>query len=96
VLCRLRASLRTSTLASDYSQGGGASLLSPATLAASVPKKLRAWACCAPSTQFAEALLNLGHALMAMEQEEEARSYWRKAIREKQAGAQMYFEPPTA
>ena len=32
--------------------------------------------------QFAEALLNLGHALMAMGQEDEARSYWRKAIRE--------------
>ncbi len=45
--------------------------------------------------QFAEALLNLGHALMAMGQEEEARSYWRKAIREKPELAQMYFEPPT-
>ena len=46
--------------------------------------------------QFAEALLNLGHALMAMGQEDEARSYWRKAIREKPELAQMYFEPPTA
>jgi hypothetical protein len=33
---------------------------------------------------------------MAMGQEEEARSYWRKAIREKPELAQMYFEPPTA
>ena len=39
--------------------------------------------------------MNLGHALMAMGQEEEARSYWRKAIREKPELAQMYFEPPT-
>jgi tetratricopeptide (TPR) repeat protein len=46
--------------------------------------------------QFAEALLNLGHALMAMGQEDEARSYWRKAIREKPELAQMYFEPPMA
>ena len=45
--------------------------------------------------QFAEALLNLGHALMAAGQEEEARSCWRKAIREKPELAQMYFEPPT-
>jgi tetratricopeptide (TPR) repeat protein len=46
--------------------------------------------------QFAEALLNLGHALMAMGQEDDARSYWRKAIREKPELAQMYFEPPMA
>jgi len=46
--------------------------------------------------EFAEALLNLGHALMATGQEEEARSYWRKAIRQKPELAQMYFEPPGA
>ena len=47
--------------------------------------------------QFAEALLNLGRlVLMAMGQEEEARSYWRKAIREKPELAQMYFEPSAA
>ncbi len=46
--------------------------------------------------QFAEALLNMGHAQMAMGQEEDARSSWRKAIREKPELAQMYFEPPTA
>ena len=37
----------------------------------------------------------LGHALMTMGQEEEARSYWRRAIREKPELAQTYFEPPT-
>ena len=42
----------------------------------------------AEDPQFAEALLNLGHALMAMGQEDEARSYWRKAIREKPELAQ--------
>ena len=36
------------------------------------------------------------NALMAMGQEEEARSSWRKAIREKPELAQMYFEPPSA
>ena len=46
--------------------------------------------------QFAEALLNMGHAQMAMGQEEDARSSWRKAIREKPELAQMYFEPPSA
>jgi tetratricopeptide (TPR) repeat protein len=46
--------------------------------------------------QFAEALLNMGHAQMAMGMEEEARSSWRKAIREKPELAQLYFEPPTA
>ena len=45
--------------------------------------------------QFAEALLNLGHALMSMGQEEEARSHWRRAIREKPELAQTYFEPAT-
>jgi hypothetical protein len=33
---------------------------------------------------------------MSMGQEEEARSYWRRAIREKPELAQTYFEPPTA
>jgi tetratricopeptide (TPR) repeat protein len=43
--------------------------------------------------EFAEALLNLGHALMSLGQEEEARSFWRRAIREKPELAQTYFEP---
>jgi tetratricopeptide (TPR) repeat protein len=47
----------------------------------------------AEDPEFAEALLNLGHALMALGQEEEARSYWRRAIREKPELAQTYFEP---
>jgi tetratricopeptide (TPR) repeat protein len=38
--------------------------------------------------QFAEALLNLGHALMSIGQEDEARSCWRKALREKPELAQ--------
>jgi tetratricopeptide (TPR) repeat protein len=42
---------------------------------------------------FAEALLNLGHVLMAMNQDDEARSCWRRAIREKPELAQTYFEP---
>jgi tetratricopeptide (TPR) repeat protein len=46
--------------------------------------------------EFAEALLNLGHALMALGKEEEARSCWRRAIREKPELAQSYFEPPSA
>jgi hypothetical protein len=33
---------------------------------------------------------------MAMGQEDEARSNWRKAIREKPELAQTYFEPPPA
>jgi hypothetical protein len=33
---------------------------------------------------------------MAVGQDEEARSCWRKAIREKPELAQMYFEPPTS
>ena len=45
--------------------------------------------------QFAEALLNLGHAMMALGQEEEARTCWRRAIREKPEQAHDYFEPPT-
>ena len=40
--------------------------------------------------------LNLGHALMASGQEEEARSCWRRAIREKPELAEAYFEPPVA
>ena len=46
--------------------------------------------------QFAEALLNLGHALMSLGQEDDARSFWRRAIREKPELAQTYFEPPVA
>jgi tetratricopeptide (TPR) repeat protein len=46
--------------------------------------------------QFPEALLNLGHALMQSGQEDEARSCWRKAIREKPELAQNYFEPRRA
>jgi TolA-binding protein len=47
----------------------------------------------AEEPEFAEALLNLGHALMSLGQEEEARSFWRPAIREKPELAQTYFEP---
>ena len=43
--------------------------------------------------EFAEALLNLGHALMSLGKEEDARSFWRRAIREKPELAQTYFEP---
>ena len=43
--------------------------------------------------QFPEALLNLGHALMATGQEEEARSCWRRAVREKPELARNYFDP---
>ena len=50
----------------------------------------------AEDPQFAEALLNLGHAFMDLGQEEEARSHWRKAIREKPELAQSYFEPAAA
>ncbi|MGA1994917.1 MAG: tetratricopeptide repeat protein, partial [Bryobacteraceae bacterium] len=50
----------------------------------------------AEDPQFAEALLNLGHALMELGKEEEARSHWRKAIREKPELAQTYFDPPSA
>jgi hypothetical protein len=41
-------------------------------------------------------LLNLGHAMMSLGQEEDARSFWRRAIREKPELAQTYFEPPLA
>jgi Tfp pilus assembly protein PilF len=47
----------------------------------------------AEDPQFAEALLNLGHAQMALGHEDDARSSWRKAIREKPELAQTYFEP---
>ena len=43
----------------------------------------------------AEALLNLGHALMDMGQEDEARSCWRKAVGAKPELAANYFEPAT-
>jgi len=46
--------------------------------------------------QFPEALLNLGHALMQTGKEEEARSCWRRAVREKPELAQNYFEPRRA
>ena len=39
-----------------------------------------------------EALLNLGHVWMASGQAEEARSCWRRAIREKPELAEGYFE----
>jgi len=38
-------------------------------------------------------LLNLGHVLMSLAQDDEARSCWRRAIREKPELAQTYFEP---
>ena len=38
-------------------------------------------------------MLNLGHVLMTMGEEEEARSCWRKAVREKPELASAYFEP---
>jgi tetratricopeptide (TPR) repeat protein len=43
--------------------------------------------------QFGEALLNLGHALMSLGNEFEARSCWRKAVIAKPELAQRYFEP---
>ena len=44
---------------------------------------------------FAEALLNLGHALKALGQEDEAKSCWRKALEFKPELAHGYFEPAT-
>ena len=41
--------------------------------------------------EFAEALLNLGHALEAMGQEEEARGYWQQAVQAKPELAEKYF-----
>ena len=40
---------------------------------------------------FAEALLNLGHALVALGQEEEARGCWQQAVEAKQELAGKYF-----
>jgi tetratricopeptide (TPR) repeat protein len=40
---------------------------------------------------FAEALLNLGHALEALGQEEEARGYWQQAVQAKPELAEKYF-----
>jgi tetratricopeptide (TPR) repeat protein len=45
------------------------------------------------NASFAEALLNLGHTLIALGHEDEAQSCWRRAIREKPELAQSYFEP---
>ena len=42
--------------------------------------------------QFAEALLNLGHALKAQGRNEEAKSFWRQAINVKPELAKGYFE----
>jgi len=42
---------------------------------------------------FAEALLNMGHAQMSLGAEEQALSCWRRAIKEKPALADSYFEP---
>ncbi|MEO7143323.1 MAG: tetratricopeptide repeat protein, partial [Bryobacteraceae bacterium] len=42
---------------------------------------------------FAEALLNLGHALKALGQESEARAFWAKAVAERPELAGQYFEP---
>jgi tetratricopeptide (TPR) repeat protein len=40
---------------------------------------------------FAEALLNLGHALEALGQEDEARAYWQQAVTAKPELAEKYF-----
>ncbi len=45
---------------------------------------------------FAEALLNLGHALKALGREDEAKSCWRQALTFKPELAHGYFEPATA
>jgi tetratricopeptide (TPR) repeat protein len=45
---------------------------------------------------FAEALLNLGHALLSLGREEDAHTCWERAIDEKPDLAQGYFEPPVA
>jgi len=42
--------------------------------------------------QFPEALLNLGIALKALGEEEEARSHWRRALKAKPELANGYFE----
>ncbi len=41
---------------------------------------------------FAEALLNLGHALKAQGNVDEARNYWRQALEQKPELATGYFE----
>ncbi|MBM3762461.1 MAG: tetratricopeptide repeat protein [Acidobacteria bacterium] len=41
---------------------------------------------------FAEALLNLGHALKTQGQQDEARVYWRKALEARPELAKGYFE----
>ena len=41
---------------------------------------------------FAEALLNLGHALKAKGEVDEARNYWRQALEQKPELAVGYFE----
>jgi tetratricopeptide (TPR) repeat protein len=43
--------------------------------------------------QFAEALLNMGHAQMALGNEDQALASWRRAIKEKPSLADSYFEP---
>jgi tetratricopeptide (TPR) repeat protein len=48
------------------------------------------------SPEFAEALLNLGHALKDIGQEQEARACWSKALEAKPEFAQGYFEPGPA
>jgi tetratricopeptide (TPR) repeat protein len=45
------------------------------------------------NASFAEALLNLGHVMRALNREDEAQSCWRRALREKPELAQSYFEP---
>jgi tetratricopeptide (TPR) repeat protein len=44
------------------------------------------------SPEFPEALLNLGIALKALGEEEEARSHWRRALKAKPELANGYFE----
>jgi tetratricopeptide (TPR) repeat protein len=47
----------------------------------------------AAQPDFAEALLNLGHALKALGNEDEAKSCWKKALARKPELAHGYFEP---
>ena len=44
------------------------------------------------SPEFPEALLNLGIALKALGEDEDARSHWRKALKAKPELASGYFE----
>jgi len=46
----------------------------------------------AEKPNFAEALLNLGHALKAKGSVEEARNYWRQALEQKPELAAGYFQ----